>query len=294
VSEGRTTQTRVARLGKLTRLLAGEFRRRDLLTYASAIAFRGLVALVPLTLLGLGLLGALGLQDVWRETVAPALEGRLTTPVYEGIDHSVERILSSGTAGLIAFAAALLLWELIWAVGAVTSALNRIHDVEERRSARRRLLVRVWLAAAVGVCLIGAALAVLAAPKLGEGALDVVIGIGRWVVSVTLLGLAVGLLFRYAPAERPQAKWASAGSVLVIASWIVASLLFRLYVTSVADFETAIGSLAVFLVLTAYVFTSATIFIVGAQLDELLRKDAEEGESVGVFQLLRAAFGRSG
>jgi membrane protein len=294
VSEGRTTQTRVARLGKLTRLLAGEFRRRDLLTYASAIAFRGLGALVPLTLLGLGLLGALGLQDVWRETVAPALEGRLTTPVYEGIDHSVERILSSGTAGLIAFAAALLLWDLIWAVGAVTSALNRIHDVEERRSARRRLLVRVWLAAAVGVCLIGAALAVLAAPKLGEGALDVVIGIGRWVVSVTLLGLAVGLLFRYAPAERPQAKWASAGSVLVIASWIVASLLFRLYVTSVADFETAIGSLAVFLVLTAYVFTSATIFIVGAQLDELLRKDAEEGESVGVFQLLRAAFGRSG
>jgi membrane protein len=294
VSEGRTTQTRVARLGKLTRLLAGEFRRRDLLTYASAIAFRGLGALVPLTLLGLGLLGALGLQDVWRETVAPALEGRLTKPVYEGIDHSVERILSSGTAGLIAFAAALLLWELIWAVGAVTSALNRIHDVEERRSARRRLLVRVWLAAAVGVCLIGAALVVLAAPKLGEGALDVVIGIGRWVVSVTLLGLAVGLLFRYAPAERPQAKWASAGSVLVIASWIVASLLFRLYVTSVADFETAIGSLAVFLVLTAYVFTSATIFIVGAQLDELLRKDAEEGESVGVFQLLRAAFGRSG
>jgi membrane protein len=294
VAERRTTQTRLARLWELTRLVADEFRRRDLLTYASAIAFRGLVALVPLTLLGLGLLGALGFQDVWRETIAPALEGRLTTPVYEGIDHSVERILSSGTAGLIAFAAALLLWDLCWAVGAVMSALNRIHDVEERRSARRRLLVRVWLAAAVGVCVIGAPLAVLAAPKLADGALDVVIGIGRWVVAVTLLGLAVGLLFRFAPAERPQAKWASAGSVLVIASWIVASLLFRLYVTSVADFETAIGSLTVFLVLTAYVFTSAAIFIVGAQLDELLRKDAEEGESVGVFQLVRTAFGRSG
>jgi membrane protein len=278
---------------ELTGLVAEEFRKRDLLTYASAIAFRGLVALVPLTLLGLGLLGALGYQDVWRETVAPALEGRLTGPVYEGIDYSVEQILSSGTAGLIAFAAALLLWDLVWAVGAVMSALNRIHDVEEGRSGRRRLLVRVWLAGVVGVCLIGAALAVLAAPKLADGALDVVVGIGRWIVGVTLLGLAVGLLFRYAPAERPQAKWASAGSVLVIASWIVASLLFRLYVTTVADFETAIGSLTVFLVLTAYVFTSAAIFIVGAQLDELLRMDAEEGESVGVFQLLRAAVGRS-
>ena len=292
MSDGRTTQTRLARVWELTRLVAEEFRKRDLLAYASAIAFRGLVALVPLTLLGLGLLGALGYQDVWRETVAPALEGRLTGPVYEGIDYSVEQILSSGTAGLIAFAAALLLWDLVWAVGAVMSALNRIHDVEEGRSGRRRLLVRVWLAGVVGVWLIGAALAVLAAPKLADGALDVVVGIGRWIVGVTLLGLAVGLLFRYAPAERPQAKWASAGSVLVIASWIVASLLFRLYVTTVADFETAIGSLTVFLVLTAYVFTSAAIFIVGAQLDELLRMDAEERESVGVFQLLRAAVGR--
>jgi membrane protein len=288
----RQAETRLARLRDLTGLVAGEFRERDLLTYASAIAFRGIVALVPLALLGLGLLGALGLQDVWADTLAPALESRFTTPVYVGIDYSVERILASGTAGLIAFAAALLLWDLVWAVGAVMSALNRIHDVEERRSSQRRLLVRLWLAAVVGACLIGAALVVLAAPKLGGGALDLLLGIGRWIVSVTLLGLAVGLLFRYAPAERPQAKWASAGSALVIASWVVASVLFRLYVDTVADFETAIGSLTVFLVLTAYVLTSSMIFVVGAQLDELLRKDAEEGESVGVFQLLRAAFGR--
>jgi membrane protein len=289
----RQAETRLARLRDLTGLVADEFRERDLLTYASAIAFRGIVALVPLALLGLGLLGALGLQDVWADTLAPALESRFTTPVYLGIDYSVERILASGTAGLIAFAAALLLWDLVWAVGAVMSALNRIHDVEERRSSQRRLLVRLWLATVVGACLIGAALVVLAAPKLGGGgALDLLLGVGRWIVSVTLLGLAVGLLFRYAPAERPQAKWASAGSALVIASWVVASVLFRLYVDTVADFETAIGSLTVFLVLTAYVLTSSMIFVVGAQLDELLRKDAEEGESVGVFQLLRVAFGR--
>ncbi|HEX2044080.1 MAG TPA: YihY/virulence factor BrkB family protein [Gaiellaceae bacterium] len=283
---------RLARLWELARVVAHEFRRHDLLTYSSAIAFRGLVALVPLTLLGLALLGALGLQSVWTDTLAPAVEGRVTTPVYEGIDHSVRRILSSGTAGLITFAAALLLWDLVWAVGAVISALNRIHDVEERRSGARLVLVRLWLAVAVGACIIGAALVVLALPRAGDGAVDFALGIGRWVVGVTLLGLAVGLLVRYAPAERPQIAWASAGSLLVIATWIVASLLFRFYVASVADFTTAVGTLTVFLVLTAYVFTSATIFMAGAQLDELLRKDAEAGESVGVLQLLRAAFGR--
>lgn len=274
------------------RLVAGEFRAHDLFAYGSAIAFRARVALVPLTLLGLALLGAFGLKEVWTDTIAPAIQGRVTPPVYGAIDYSVDRILSSGTAGLIAFAVALLLWDLFWAVSAVVVALNRIHDVKDARSVRRRALTRLWLALVVGCCLVGAALVVLVAPKAAGGAADVVIGLGRWVIAVTLLGLAVGLLVRYAPAERPRARWASAGSLLIIGTWIAASLLFRVYVSSVANFETAVGSLTVFLVLTAYVLTTSMIFVIGAQLDELLRQDAEAGEDTGVVDLLRGAFGR--
>jgi len=288
----RTPRNRGTQLWKLGRLIAGSFREHGLFTYASAIAFRALVALVPLTLLGLALLGALGLRNVWSGTLASALEGRVTEPAFKAIDYSVERIFETEAAGLIAFASALLLWDMFWAVGAVMLALDRIHDVEERRPWARRLVARLALAVAVILCLIGAALVLAVAPTVAEGVLDILLGIGRWIVSVTLLGLAVGLLMRYAPAERPDAKWASAGSVLVIASWIVASLAFRLYVTHVADFKTAFGSLTVFLVLTAYILTSSTIFLVGAQLDELLRKDTEKGEGVGVLQLVRAALGR--
>jgi membrane protein len=292
VPSSRTGAARGARLAELVRLIAGAFREHDLFAYASAIAFRGLVALVPLTLLGLALLGALGLEDVWFDTLAPKIEGRVTEPVFGAVSYSVQEIFRTGAGGLIAFASALLLWDLVWAVGAIMSALNRIHEVQERRSWHRLLATRVALAVVIALCLIGAALVLAVAPTLADGVLDSLLGIARWVVAVTLIGLAVGLLMRYAPAERPDAKWASAGSLLVVVSWIAASLGFRLYVSSVANFETAVGSLTVFLVLTAYVFTSSAIFIVGAQLDELLRKDTETGESVGVVQLLRAAFGR--
>jgi membrane protein len=80
-------------------------------------------------------------------------------------------------------------------------------------------------------------------------------------------------LVRFGPAEKPETRWASAGSLLVVGSWILATIGFSWWVGSVANFKTAIGSLTVFLVLTAYVFTSAAIFLVGVQLDELLRKD---------------------
>ena len=248
------------------------FAEHGLLTYASAIAFRALVALVPLTLLGLALLGAFGLEDVWTDTIAPALESHLTQPVFNGIDFTVSQIFATDKASLIALSIALVIWDMTWAVNAVMQALNRIHDVEEDRSKLRRAAVAAGLGLAVVLCLIAAVLVQSLAPSVTGGALDTLLSILRWPVSILFLWAAVALLFRFAPAEKPEFRWASGGSVLVIGTWLVASALFRGWVTEVADFKSATGSLTVFLVLTSYVLVSATIFLIGAELDELARR----------------------
>jgi membrane protein len=248
------------------------FAEHGLLTYASAIAFRTLVALVPLTLLGLALLGVFGLEDVWKDTIAPALKGHLTQPVFNGIDFTATQIFTTDTWSLIALSIALVIWDMTWAVNVVTQALNRIHDVEERRSKPRRAAVAAGLGLAVVLCLIAAVLVQSVAPSVTDGALDTLLSIVRWPVAILFLWVAVTLLFRYAPAEKPDFRWASGGSFLVIGTWLVASALFRAWATEVADFKTATGSLTVFLLLTAYVLASSTIFLIGAQLDELARK----------------------
>jgi membrane protein len=271
--------------GPLLTDLRSRLSEHSLPIYASAIAFRALVALIPLVLLGLGLLGALGLQSTWEDSIAPAIEPRVTQPVFHAIDYSARKILTSGSAGLIVFATALVVWDLAIGVNAIMNALNRIHDVEEKRSRTRRILTAAGLAVAVAVCVLGAVLVVTVAPRAG-GSFHVLLGVGRWIVSPLLLILAVGLLVRLAPAEAPDARWASAGSILVIVTWIVASLLFKLWITYVADFKSPVGSLTGLLIVTTYVFVSSAIFLVGAELDELLRKQAH-GRHVTVFELLR-------
>jgi membrane protein len=260
-------------LKELARDLVAAFEEHKFGTYASALAFRALVALIPLVLLGLGVLHAFALEEVWSNSVAPAIKGHVTPPVYNAIDYSVQRLFSSDATGLIAFAAALLLFDMTWAVNTMIEALNEIHDVADPRPWLRRHLIAALLSAAVIVCVVAAVLALVLGPRPG-GALHVLFGIGRWPVAIVLLGLAIGLIVRYGPAEHPQPRWASAGSALIIGSWIVASVAFRWWVASVADFKTATGSLTVFLFLSAYVFTSAAIFLIGVELDELLRKKA--------------------
>jgi membrane protein len=161
---------------------------------------------------------------------------------------------------------------MTWAVNAVTQALNRIHEVEDRRSKLRRFAVATGLGIAVVACLIAAVIVQSVAPALTDGALDTVLSIVRWPVSIVFLWAAVTLLFRYAPAEKPEMRWASGGSLLVIATWLVASALFRGWVTEVANFKSATGSLTVFLLLTSYILVTSTIFLIGAEVDERARK----------------------
>jgi membrane protein len=256
------------------------YAEHGLATHAAAIAFRVLVALVPLTLLGIALLGALGLEDVWGDEIAPELERRLQLQVFAGVDYVVNDILESPSLGLIAFAAALLLWHTARGVRSVTRALNTIHETKDTRSWQRLALVTSGLAVAVGACLITAALVTIVGGRMGWLAATL-----RWPVAVVLLGLAVALLVRYAPAEQPDPKWASIGSAVIVGGWILLSIGFGIWVRDVASYESAIGSLFAFLILTAYVLGLSAVFLIGVELDESLRNGARP---------TRASGGRSG
>jgi membrane protein len=278
-----------ARAKRFVKLWVDLFNRHKLLDRASAISFAVLKALVPLTLLGLALLGALGQRHVWKETIFPALKPHVQPATAHAIDTAVEKIFSTDSTGLIVFASLMALWYISGSVRGVMTATNTVYEREETRSWKERYPLSIGLAAAIAVCVIGAALAVLAAPALvSSGALEVVVAIGRWLVAVVLLAVAVGLLMRFAPVEPRSKGWVSGGSILVILAWVAASMIFKLLVTDVLNFKTATGSLAVFLVLGGYVYTSAIIFLLGVEVDELLREDAAEGER-GLLEVLGIA-----
>jgi membrane protein len=93
----------------------------------------------------------------------------------------------------------------------------------------------------------------------------------RWALTVGFLGLAVGLLVRHAPGQRQTLPWVSLGATIVIASWVIVSLGFYVYLTEIATYQSAFGNLAVVIVSLAYLYLSTTVFLFGAQLDAILR-----------------------
>jgi membrane protein len=279
------TMTEVQRRGRQTvQMWVDAFGEHDLLTSASAMAFQVLKSLVPLSLLGVALIGAVGRRDYWTRHIAPPISSRVDPPVFHAIDFAVKKIFAANSTGLIVFAALLTIWYVSGGVRAIMGAINRIYGTDDPRPFWHRWAISTALAACVVAGIVGAALLVAAVAK-PSGAWEIPITVVRWLGAILTLALVTGLLVRYAPARPRPKKWASAGAVLVVVSWIVTTLAFRWFVSSLANFKTAAGQLTVFLVLMAYAYASSIVFLVGVQLDEFLREDANADER-GILHVL--------
>ena len=91
-----------------------------------------LKALIPLTLLGLAILGATEQEQVWRKTIAPAIEPHLQRATFHAMTtRRSSSIFSTDSTGLIAFAALLALWYISGSVRAVMGAINDIYETED-------------------------------------------------------------------------------------------------------------------------------------------------------------------
>jgi membrane protein len=264
-----------------TREILRGFKENDLLTYASAISFQVFFALVPLALVGLGLLGSLGLEDVWTSDLAPDVRANVSPEAYQVIDETVTKILSERQLFWVTLGALIAIWEVSGAMRATMQVLSRVYHVEERRSFGRKLFESIALSSVVALMLLVAAAVTVGGPPLlesafGDGrAASVLSSLASWALAVALLFLVVTLVVRFAPDTRRPVRWVTFGGVIVIAGWIAMSLVYGVYISSLADYDSIFGSLALVMVTLSYIYLSAIVFLTGAQLDSLIRRQVE-------------------
>jgi len=172
----------------------------------------------------------------------------------------------------------LALWQVSGAVRAVMGAFDRIYGASFERPFFRRYLISFALAIVTGACFILAAVCLVLAPFFAVRhpgpAWDVFAFLARWALAMGFLSLAVGLLVHVAPATPQPLPWVSLGTTIVTVWWVIVSIGFYFYLTTLASYGSVFGSLASVIVLMAYLYISTTAFVFGAQLDAIIRAQA--------------------
>jgi membrane protein len=246
------------------------FGEHELFVRASAVAFRGLLTLIPFAMFVLALAGALSLSSLWTNDLAPNLAPHVSAPVFQVIDSTVQKALAGRQLYWVTIGFGLMLWESSAAVRAIMAAFDAIYGVRRERTTRARLLVSAWLALAEVALVLATAAVLHGGPHLVDGPLG---AIARYLVAAALLWAAVSLLVRFAPAERPDLDWVSLGSTLVVVGWLVTWSLYGLYVTQIADLGSAFGAFAAVIVLLTFLQLSAIVLLTGTLIDALVAEE---------------------
>ncbi len=254
------------------------FLEHDLLTYASAISFQIFSALVPFLAFALALMGFFSLDTVWSSDIAPQLKSNVSPAAFNVVNSSVLKILTTKqvfwvTAGLL-----IAIWQISGAVRAVMGAFNKLYRTDEHRTFWQRMGISFALSIAVALLFLLAVAIVGLGPLLyGEfgTVADVLLFLVRWGAAAGLFLCAVGLLVRFGPEQHQPLRWVSFGSVLVILAWVVMSIGFGVYLTSVASYGSIFGNFATVVVLIAYIYMSALVLLGGIQIDALVREQIE-------------------
>jgi len=263
-----------------------EFREDNMTDWAAALTYYSVLAIFPALLAVVSVLGLIGPSATQPlidniNTLAPGPAKDLLVSSIRNIQHS------SGAAGvLFVVSIALAIWSASGYVAAFMRASNVIYDVGEGRPIWKTLPTRVLTTlallvmlalVAVGVTVTGS-VASSVGQSLGVGDTAVTVwGIAKWPVVVLVVMAMFGLLYWAAPnVKHPRFRWVTPGSIAGVVLWIVASVLFAVYVGNFSSYNKTYGALGGVIVFLIWLWISNIALLLGPELNA----DTERGRQI--------------
>ena len=157
--------------------------------------------------------------------------------------------------------------------------LDRVFDVQERRSWWRRQLIAigatlglaVLLLVALGLLVVGPAVGHFIADRFGLGAaFDLGWSIARWVGAGLVVMVLWALTYKILPNRRAPLRVFSPGVVVGVVLWLGISWLFGFYLTEFASYSSTYGTLGSGIALLTWLWLSNIALLFGAEIDKVI------------------------
>jgi membrane protein len=172
--------------------------------------------------------------------------------------------------------------------GAIITALNIAYEEKEKRSLARFYLIAIVMTLAAVLLALAALVAVailISFEEIAPMASGPLLLLGRVVAYGLLLLIAAALaatLYRFGPSrEKARWKWITPGSTFTATLWLTLTVLFGVYVTTVTDYSATYGSLGATVGLLTWMYLSAYVFLVGAELNSEIEHQTAKDSTTG-------------
>jgi membrane protein len=257
---------------------------------AAGVAFYAFLSIVPLLgalVMTYGLIADPGtIADHMRAiiSVVPKDAAKL---ILDQLVSLVTTASSKKGIGLIV-ALVIALYGATRASGAVMTALNVIYEEPEERGIIKTTIISFVLiigAVLVGIVGLLAASALALVGRFVEGlGPGVAIGINAatWAVAASLASIGIGAAYRFGPSRHDARwQWLTAGSALATFLWLIATVGFGAYASTLGNYNATYGSLGAVVVLLMWLWVSAYAILLGAVINAEAERQTARDTTTG-------------
>jgi membrane protein len=243
---------------------------------AAETAYYFFFSLFPLFLFLTPLLSLVGNGPELMESMLSRLSATLPADALSLLRRTLgEIVTSSGGAGVMTLGVLLAGWTGSNIFGSLMEALNVAYDVTETRPFWKRLALRLGCLVIAGVVVLLATAVFLDGERLAHWVGDSM-GLGAAGVAVVtalelvlafclLVGLGV-MIFRLLPNVHQEWRHVVVAAIVTTVLWVVATLLFRLYVQHFGAFNKTYGTIGGVIALLSWMYYTMFVVLAGGEL----------------------------
>jgi len=266
-----------------------EVNEDRLLAVAAGVVFYGLLAIFPAISAFVSIYGLFADPATVDQTVS-LLGEVIPSDAIGPVAEQVDRVASAGSGSLgfaFLFSLGLALWSANAGMKAVIDALNVAYGEREKRGFIRltldsfALTMGMIFAAVIAVATI--VVFPVATSFLGvESLAAVLVQWLRWPLLLVALLVGLGVLYRFGPSRtEPRWQWISVGSFAAAVLWLTGSAALSFYLSNFANYGAAYGSLAAGIGLMMWLWLSAIVILLGAELNAEIEHQTAVDSTVG-------------
>lgn len=267
-------------LPRLSMVVFNEMNRTRVFTIGAAVAFFGLMSLVPLLMIASALLSILPIPHLFDQLLN--LMATVVPPdAMAFVSKLLQSILTVHPARIFSIGILSYLWAASGCFSSLIEALDIAYDVPVERSWIRTRLVSLMLTLVCGGLCLVTLLCVLAGPPVIHF-LSYVVPIPRlfdvmWPVVRSLLMFVtvvanVMLLYHLAPNRKTRFRTAMPGAAVAVIIWFIGSMGLDVYISHFSNYSATYGSLGTIIILMLWLYLTTVSILIGAELNAELWK----------------------
>jgi membrane protein len=257
----------------------------DVINRAAVLSFYFLLALFPLLLFLIALLGTLADTGTeLRRNLLTYLRAIVPVSASDLINTTVDEISKKSSGGKLSFGLLTSLWFASSGMGAIIEGLNVAYDVKETRAWWRRTLLAILLTIALAVLIIAALVLMFYGSRIAKGlanhygfgaAFTATWPVLQWLFVLIFVFIAFVMIYFFAPdLHEQQLRWLTPGAAVGVILWLLVSFLFGSYLNFYNTYSVVYGSLGAVIILLLWFYLTGVTILIGGEVNSIIEHAA--------------------